>query len=282
MKKIAFLNPKGGVGKTTSVINIGAGLANSGKRILLIDMDPQEHLTYSLGMEGKKNRNIFQLLTGEIRLEEVVVQRGKMDIIPASQRLEELEMKLAYIKKSDLLKNYLKFLNGYDYVLIDCPPNLNILTQNAMVAADEIYIPVQTEFLALQGMGRITNILKKIRKRNNPKLKIAGIIGTRFDSRKNLSKDVVLTIREFFGEKLFNSLVSDNIDLAVAPSYRKTIFEYKPNSKGAKDYMKICEEILKRDLDQKEPSPTSPTKENSFINLIKKDLDKHKNKKNKK
>jgi len=243
-------------------------------KVLVIDIDPQQHLTYSLGLEGYEIRkSIFHLLKGEISLEESVLSRGNLDVIISSHYLEELEMKMAYIKKDDLIKNHLKFLKAYNYVLFDCPPNLNILTVNAMIACNEVFIPIQTEFLALQGMGRLMKLVREIRKERNKRLTINGIIATRYDHRKRLSNDVVNTIIEYFGDKLFKTYIKENIDLAVAPSYKQSIFEYKPKSQGAQDYLDICNEIIAQEeflnFEQEEKAVSRPS---SFIELIKAEI----------
>jgi len=274
MRKICFVNPKGGVGKTTSVVNTGAALSRLGRRVLLIDLDPQQHLTYSLGLEGLElKKSIYHLLKGELSFEEVVLHRGELDVIASSANLEELEMKLAYIKKDDLLKNSLKYLSGYDYLLIDCPPNLNILTINAMLTANEIFVPIQTEFLALQGMGRLLKVVRELKKNRNTLLKVSGIIATRYDERKRLNNDVIKTIVEYFDDKLFKTFIHENIDIAVAPSNKQTIFELKSRSRGAKDYLSLAEEIVlsenAENMGQKEENRSRPE---SFVELIKKDL----------
>lgn len=248
MKTIALVNQKGGVGKTTSVINIGAGLHRLGKKILLVDLDPQAHLTYSLGIESHKLEGaIYELLTGEATIEEVLIDRGGLKVIPSTLSLSGAEIELAaQAGREYLLKEVIDKVGGFDYILIDCPPSLGILTLNALTTAQEVYIPLQTEFLALQGLSKLLETVEIVKKRLNSNLEITGIIATRFDRRKNLNREVVEKIKNYFGNKLFKTLIRDNISLAEAPSFGKTIYEYKPRSYGTEDYLNLSKEILKR------------------------------------
>jgi len=248
MRKIALVNQKGGVGKTTSTINIGAGLTKLKKRVLLIDLDPQAHLTYSLGIKAHElSRTIYDLLKGEVSTQGILVERDGITVIPSSLDLSGAEIELSGIAGREfLLKEALNEGKEFDYVLIDCHPSLGILTLNALTTAQEVYIPLQTEFLALQGMSKLLQTVDTVRKRLNKSLEVTGVIGTRFDSRKKLNNEVVGKIREYFGGKVFNTLIRDNIALAEAPSFGKTIFEYRPKSYGAEDYLSLCREIIKR------------------------------------
>jgi chromosome partitioning protein len=241
MKIIALMNQKGGVGKTTSTVNIGAGLNKLGKKVLLIDLDPQANLTYSLGIQGHDLRKtIYELLKGQISTSDVIVEKNGLQVIPAS-------LDLSGAGREFLLRESLTKLSDLDYVLLDCPPSLGLLTLNSLVAADEVYIPVQSEFLALQGMSKLLQTVEIVQKRLNPSLEITGIIGTRYDSRKTLNKEVVQKIQSYFGAKLFKTLIRDNVALAEAPSHGQDIFAYKSDSNGAEDYLKLCKEILKRE-----------------------------------
>jgi len=247
MTIVALINQKGGVGKTTSTINIGAGLAQLGKKVLLVDLDPQAHLTYSLGIQAHEQKaTIYELLQGG-DLGETIVKRNGLSVIPSTLNLSGAEVELSGVAGREfLLKEALSGLKGFDYVLLDCPPSLGLLTLNALTTAGEVYIPLQTEFLALQGMTKLLETIEVVKKRLNKELEITGIIATRYDSRKNLNREVVEKIQEHFGDKLFKTLVRDNIALAEAPSFGKTIFEYKADSNGAEDYLNICKEILRR------------------------------------
>ncbi|GAH53927.1 unnamed protein product [marine sediment metagenome] len=247
MKIIALTNQKGGVGKTTCAINIGAGLSGLGKRVLLIDLDPQAHLTYSLGIPAHELENtVYELLKGTVTLKETIIERNGLSLVPSSLNFSGAEIEFSGLAGREfLLKEVLEGLKKYDYVFIDCPPSLGLLTLNALTTAQEVYIPLQTEFLALQGMTKLLETINIVKKRLNKDLEIAGIIAMRFDNRKNLNREVVEKIKEYFGNKLFNTLIRDNISLAEAPSFGKTIFEYKSNSYGAKDYLDLCKEIVK-------------------------------------
>jgi len=246
---IALVNQKGGVGKTTSTINIGAGLQKAGKSVLLVDIDPQGNLTVSLGIEAYKISNtIFELLKGECETKEAIVNLG-YDVLPADIRLSGADMELSSIPGREmLLKESLAHVSAnYDYILIDCPPSLGLITLNGLTAANEIFIPLQAEFLALNGMSQLLNTVKAVQKRLNPKLDVTGIIVTLYDSRKNLNKEVLEKIQQYFPDKAFSTLIRDNIALAEAPSFGKDIYEYKPNSNGAEDYKALCAEILNRE-----------------------------------
>jgi len=248
MKIIALINQKGGVGKTTCAINIGAGLNKLNKRVLLIDLDPQAHLTYSLGLPAHELKNtVYELLKGNVNLKDTIVRRNGLSLVPSSLNLSGAEIEFSGMAGREfLLKEILDKENRFDYAFIDCPPSLGLLTLNALTTAQEVYIPLQTEFLALQGMTKLLETIAIVKKRLNKNIDTAGIIATRFDCRKNLNREVVDKIKEYFGNKLFKTLIRDNISLAEAPSFGKTIFEYKSNSYGAKDYLNLCKEIVKR------------------------------------
>ena len=254
MKIIALVNQKGGVGKTTSTINIGAGLSSLGKKVLLIDLDPQANLTYSLGIEAHKlNKTIYELLKGEASIKEVIQNKNGLDIIPSSIDLSGAEIELSGTAGRELLlKEALADIKDkYDYILLDCPPSLGLLTLNGLTTAKQVYIPLQTEYLALQGMSKLLQTIEIIKKRLNPNLEITGIIGTLYDKRKRLNNEVIDKIKEHFKSKLFNTMIRDNISLAEAPSYGQDIFTYKKDSYGAIDYLKLSKEILKREEKRK-------------------------------
>jgi chromosome partitioning protein len=248
MKKIAFINQKGGVGKTTCTMNIGAGLSSLGKKVLLVDLDPQAHLTYSLGIEAHELENtVYDLLKGTCKAKETILSRNGIALLPSSLELSGAEIEFSGIAGREfLLREALENIKTYDYILFDCPPSLGLLTLNALTTTQEVYIPLQTEFLALQGMSKLLNTIEIVKKRLNKGIDITGIIATRFDNRKNLNKEVVEKIENHFGNRLFKTFIRDNVSLAEAPSFGQTIFEYKANSYGAKDYLSLCQEIIKR------------------------------------
>jgi chromosome partitioning protein len=246
---IAIANQKGGVGKTTSSINIGAGLARSGKRVLLVDLDPQGNLTVSLGIAAHElTATLYELLKGEVTATQATI-KGLYDVIPADIRLSGAELELSSQPGREMiLKEALQPIQAnYDYILIDCPPSLGLITLNGLTAAKEIFIPLQAEFLALNGMAQLLNTIKAVQKRLNPQLDITGIITTLYDSRKNLNKEVLEKIQEYFPDKAFKTLIRDNVALAEAPSFGKDIFDYRSDSNGATDYKELCSEIIKQE-----------------------------------
>ncbi len=248
MPTIALINQKGGVGKTTSTINLGAGLSMLGKSVLLVDLDPQAHLTYGLGIQAHElDYTVYEVLRGEVTAAEAVVQRDGLEVLPSSLSLSAAEVELSGMAGREfLLKEALAGLPPHDFVLLDCPPSLGLLTLNALTAAQEVFIPLQTEFLALQGMSKLIDTVNVVKKRLNPNLAISGIIGTQFDARKNLNREVVDKIREYFADKLFETLIHDNVALAEAPSFGQTIFEYRPDCRGAHDYLALSQEAVAR------------------------------------
>jgi chromosome partitioning protein len=248
MRTIAFLNQKGGVGKTTSTVNIGAGLVQLKKKVLLIDLDPQASLTHSLGIEPLElTCTIYELLKKECLFEEAALKKNNVTILPASIALSGFEKECTQIDdKEYILKKTIKTLPKFDYILIDCPPSLGFLTINALAAAQEIIIPVQTEFLALQGLSQLLDTITVIQQNINPKLHVSGIIGTRFNRRK-MHNDVIEFLQIHFRDKIFNTVIRENIALAEAPSFGKTIYDHNPSSNGAKDYKMLCKEIIKQE-----------------------------------
>lgn len=245
-KIISLLNHKGGVGKTTSVINIGAGMVELGKKVLLIDLDPQANLSLSLGIP-RQPTTIYEALRGEAELEPFAI-RENLDVVMSTLDLSGAEMELINEAGREYILRELfePVKEEYDFVIIDCPPSLGLLTLNALAASDYVYIPLQTQFLALQGLAKIKQVIDKVKFRLNKKLEIGGVIATMYDGRKILNRDVVETIKKYFGEKVFDTMIRDNVALAEAPAQRKDIFHYSKNSIGAQDYMNLCKEILER------------------------------------
>ncbi|MBN1224369.1 MAG: ParA family protein [Candidatus Aminicenantes bacterium] len=249
---VAIANQKGGVGKTTTAINLSAALTRLGKQILLIDIDSGSHATYGLGILAHKlEKTVYNLLKGEVSLEEaiieVLIEDFSMDFIPSSLELAEAEMILFNTPGREfLLSNALSSATKYDFIFIDCPPSLGLLTLNALVAAREIFIPLQTEFLALQGLSKLLDSIAIIKERLNPQLELMGVCATRYDGRKILNREVVQKIRTYFGDKAYTLPIRENISLAESPSHGLTIFEYSPSSYGAEDYMILAKDILER------------------------------------
>lgn len=245
-KIISLLNHKGGVGKTTSAINIAAGLAQLGKQVLLIDLDAQANVGLSLGIPRQKF-TIYEALRGESELVPYTYKEG-FDVVTSSLDLSGAEMELINEAGREYILRELfeSVQDDYDFIILDCPPSLGLLTLNALTSSDYVYIPLQTQFLALQGLAKMKQVIDKVRFRLNKKLEIGGVIATMYDSRKVLNRDVVDTIRKYFGEKVFKTLIRNNISLAEAPAQRQDIFSYSKSSSGAKDYLSLCKEILER------------------------------------
>ncbi|MDR3050747.1 MAG: AAA family ATPase [Oscillospiraceae bacterium] len=248
---IALVNQKGGVGKTTSTINLGAGLAAAGKRVLLADLDPQANLSTSLGIDAYgSGKTIYEALRGLIPAQDALWPCHNYRVIPASIELSGAEIELSTAAGREfLLKEALEGLAAeYDYVLLDCAPSLGLLTLGALTLANEVFIPLQSEFLALQGVSKLMQTIQVVQKRLNPSLHISGIIGTLYDARKKLNREVIVKIGEYFDDKLFRTLIRDNISLAEAPSYGLDIFAYKPDSYGAQDYAALTQEVLAQEV----------------------------------
>lgn len=243
---ISLLNHKGGVGKTTSAINIGAGLVELGKKALLIDLDPQANLTLSLGLPRSQN-TIYQALRGEAPLMPISAKEG-LDVVIATLDLSGAEMELINeAGREFILRELLEPVRlQYDYIIIDCPPSLGLLTLNALTSSDMVIIPLQTQFLAMQGLAKIKQVIQKVKLRLNKKLVIGGVLATMYDSRKVLNRDVIDTIQKYFGDLVFETRIRDNVALAEAPAQRKDIFAYNRNSPGANDYLAVCKELEDR------------------------------------
>jgi len=201
-----------------------------------------------LGIEAHELENtVYELLKGDSKAKKTIISRNGIDLLPSSLELSGAEIEFYGIAGREfLLREALEKIVGYDYILFDCPPSLGLLTLNALTTAREVYIPLQTEFLALQGMSKLLNTINIVKKRLNKDIEITGIIATRFDNRKNLNKEVVEKIESHFGSRLFKTFIRDNVSLAEAPSFGQTIFEYKATSYGARDYLNLCQEIIKR------------------------------------
>lgn len=247
-KVISFSNHKGGVGKTTSTVNIGVGLAKIlHKRVLVIDLDPQANLTQSLGMTNNHAHNIYGALTGKYALQPINVDEN-LDIIPSTLDLSGAEVELsAETGREFILRELIDPLrNQYDFVLIDTPPSLGLLTVNALTASDYIYIPLQAQYLALQGLTKLLEVVERIRKRLNKNLSLGGVFITQYDNRKVLNREIAQTIREHFKDKVFKTVIRDNVSLAEAPSTGKDIFSYNARTNGAEDYLELCKEIISK------------------------------------
>jgi len=259
---LTILNQKGGVGKTTTVINMGVFLAKAGKKVLLVDLDPQANLTSGLGVSvphgantditGKdsKARTIYDVLVNDNPVSEVFLSTDTkgLFILPSGIELSGAEVEMVnMISRESVLKKALEPVkDNYDFILIDCPPSLGILTVNALVAAEKVLVPIQCEYFALEGLGQLMNTVKLIRSKLNPTLDIAGVILTMYDARTNLSRDVAEEVKKFFKEQVFKTIIPRNIRLSEAPSHGQSIVEYDPSSTGSLAYRNLTDELIER------------------------------------
>ncbi len=246
---IVFVNQKGGVGKTTSVINLGAYLARAGKRTLLVDFDPQANLTSGVGGD-KAALGAYDVISGRAAMRDVI-KPTKVDglfLAPSSIALSGATVELVDKEgRDDYLKNALAPVRGdYDFILIDCPPSLGVLTLNGLSAANEVLIPLQCEYFALEGLSLILQTIQLVQKGMNPGLKITGILFTMYDSRTRLAQDVVQQVSSYFGERVFSTIIPRNVRLSEAPSHGVPICLYDPACIGAKSYEKLAAEVLAR------------------------------------
>ena len=244
MRIISISNNKGGVGKTTSTINIAAALQICGKKVLIIDIDHQAQATYHLGINPKEiEHSIFEVLKGEIAWQDILLDRKGLHILPAKNDLKDLDF-LPFPAKEFLLKEALENISDYDYILLDCPPSLGILTLNALTFSTEVFVPLQLQFLPFHGMYNLFEGVQMVRKRLNKNVDVTGIIPTMYNSSKSINKEVLLETEERLPGKLFKTIIRENVSLQEAPSWGQTIFEYKPDSNGAVDYMNLTKEII--------------------------------------
>ena len=247
---IAVLNQKGGVGKTTTAINLAAYLAKDGRSVLLADLDPQGNTTSGLGLDKQKlDSTLYDVLFSRSEAGQTTQKiNPKLFILPANANLAGAEVEMVGVAGRELLlRNVLAGLN-YDYILIDCPPSLGLLTINALAAADSVLIPVQAEYYALEGLSQLLNVVQQVRQAINPGLDILGVLITLYDSRNSLSAQVKKELESYFGAKLFDTVVPRNVRLAEAPSFGKTIAEHDKWSKGARAYKSLAKEVEKRTL----------------------------------
>lgn len=250
-KILAIINQKGGVGKSTTAVNLSAALGAMGKEVLLVDLDPQGNATSGYGIDKRAlDGCVYNVLLGETPVEEVIlscVAEG-VDVLPSTISLAGAEVELVNeMARENRLKNALGSLRGrYDYILIDCPPSLGLLTINALVAADKLLVPIQCEFYALEGVTKLLDSMKRVKSILNPSLDIFGIVLTMYDSRTNLANQVVNEVRSFFGDEVFETLIPRTVKLSEAPSYGQSILEYAPDNKGALAYNDLAKEVIAR------------------------------------
>jgi len=248
---IAVLNQKGGTGKTTTAVNLGAGLSRQGKKVLLIDMDPLGGLTSSMGLDPWQAKpTIYEVIMGRAGLAEATLKHeykgGSYDFIPANLNLEGAELELANVqgRELQLRKSISKAKGKYDYIILDAAPRLSILGMNGLYAASEIFLPVDSQFLGMNGLLLLLDSVKMANEELGHDLKVTGVILTKFSERLGLSKEIEAIIEERFKRALFRTRIRNNVSLAEAPSWGQDIFEYRPTSNGAKDYMALTHEVI--------------------------------------
>ncbi|AUB54004.1 MULTISPECIES: ParA family protein [Enterococcus] len=249
---ISVANQKGGVGKTTTTVNLGACLASLGKQVLLVDMDAQGNATSGVGIRKPDvTQDIYDVLVNELPIAEATIatEHENLSIVPATLQLAGAEIELtSMMARESRLKSSLAEVNDqYDYILIDCPPSLGHLTINSFTASDSILIPVQCEYYALEGLSQLLNTVRLVQKHFNPELEIEGVLLTMYDARTNLGNEVVEEVRKYFREKVYDTVIPRNIRLSEAPSHGKPIIDYDPRSRGAEVYQALAKEVVDRE-----------------------------------
>ncbi len=255
---LALANQKGGVGKTTTAINLGTALAATGEHVLIVDLDPQGNASTGLGIDRKSREcSTYDVLIGEARLREAILPTAvpRLHIAASTMDLSGLELELGSERdRAYRLRNALAVLNGtnpaeqaYTYVLVDCPPSLNLITVNAMAASDAILVPLQCEFFALEGLSQLLQTVEQVRSTLNPDLTIHGVVLTMFDSRNNLSNQVVADVRQFMGKKVYDTIIPRNVRISEAPSHGKPVLVYDLKCVGSEAYLKLATEVIQRE-----------------------------------
>ena len=248
MKVISIFNQKGGVGKTTTVVNLSAALGKKNKKVLVIDLDPQGNSTSGLGIDKNElESSVYDILLEETTFDPLETSAKNVKILPSNSDLSGFEIEAVNIdNREHLLANYLNNIDEFDYILMDCPPSLGLLSINALVASNSVLIPIQSEYYALEGVSQLVQTIDLIKGSLNPDLEIEGVVMSMFDGRNNLALDVVEEVKKYFKDKVFKSIIPRNIRLAEAPSHGLSVIDYDSSSKGAKAYIKLANEIIKQ------------------------------------
>ncbi len=254
-KIIAIANQKGGVGKTSTAINLSASIAAAEYKTLIVDIDPQANSSSGIGVEADE-RSIYQVLVGVEEINDCIVSSYMpyLDVLPSTINLVGAEIELVDMEsRENLLKDSLKKIeNNYDFIFIDCPPSLSLLTLNALTAADSVIIPVQCEYFALEGLGQLLNTINIVKKSYNPDLMIEGVLLTMYDQRLRLSNQVVEEVKKYFGEKVFDTIIHRNVRISESPSFQKPVILYDAVSTGARNYISLAAELLRKNKLQKD------------------------------